>query len=113
NPKFAQAQAKELLLPDAMFPAYLEQSRHAQRETLREVLRANLSFRAPEPVLAHARPTRLWWGEREPAAVRDGMAAAAAAHPNLDTVTWAAGRHGIMFQDPERFAAETRDFLSR
>lgn len=113
NPKFAQAQARELLLPDELFPAYLEQSVHTHRDTLREVLRANLSFVAPEQVLVHPRPTRFWWGGREPGAVRSGMSAAVAAHPNVEAITWPEGRHGIMFQDPARFAAELRTLLAR
>lgn len=109
---FARAQAAQLGLPEALLPEYLRLSRSMPRESVRNLLAANFSFRAPAAVLEHPRPTLLLAGDREQRALLGGLGRAAARLPNGRLALAHGGRHGIVFSHPERFAARLGGFLA-
>lgn len=105
---FARAQAKQLYVGEHDFEAYFELSRAMHRESLRNLMHANFSFRVPAAFTRSTHPALLLAGENEQKAMITNLERMARELPNGRFESVAGVAHGI----PMAAAAEFNELLS-
>lgn len=111
NEHFARLQARELFIPDALLPRYLETSAAISRTTLLRAVEENLRFTPPPAWRAHSGTALVLVGGEEKKLMRRSAALLSRAHPRSTLEIAEECGHGIPLQRPAELAARLQERL--
>lgn len=111
NERFARAQAKELFVPEALFPDYLRTSRSLSRRSLIASVGENIRFRVPAGWGSFPGEALVMVGARERAMMRSSARSLAEAHDGAEPDVIAECGHGAPLQRPEWLARRLEHWL--
>jgi pimeloyl-ACP methyl ester carboxylesterase len=108
---FARLQARELFVPEQLFPEYFATSSAIRTGTLVAAVGENIRFLLPDDWARFPGRVLVMVGERERRLMRTSAALVAAAVPGARLEVVDGAGHGIPFQRAEWFAAEVEGWL--
>ncbi|MDH5133898.1 MULTISPECIES: alpha/beta hydrolase [unclassified Microbacterium] len=112
NERFARLQARELFIPDALLPRYLETSAAISRTTLLRAVEENLRFTPPPAWRAHPGTALILVGAEEKPMMRRSAALLDRVHPRSTLEVAEGCGHGIPLQQPAELAARLEERLA-
>ncbi|MEZ7754747.1 alpha/beta fold hydrolase [Microbacterium paraoxydans] len=111
NERFARLQARELFIPDALLPRYLETSAAVSRTTLLRAVEENLRFTPPRAWSTHPGSALVLVGGDEKPLMRRSAALLSRIHPRSTLEVLRDCGHGIPLQQPKELAARLQERL--
>ncbi len=111
NERFARLQARELFIPDALLPRYLETSAAISRTTLLRAVEENLRFTPPPAWSTHPGSALILVGSDEKPLMRRSAALLNRVHPRSTLEVLRGCGHGIPLQQPTELAARLQERL--
>lgn len=110
--RFARLQARELFIPEALLPRYLETSAALSRTTLLRAVEENLRFTPPPAWRAHPGTALVLVGTEEKPLMRRSAALLNRAHAGSTLEVVEGCGHGIPLQRPAKLAARLEERLA-
>lgn len=111
NERFARLQARELFIPGALLPRYLETSAALSRTTLLRAVEENLRFAPPSAWSTHPGSALVLVGGDEKPLMRRSAALLNRVHPHSTLEVLRGCGHGIPLQQPVELAARLQERL--
>jgi len=111
NERFARLQARELFIPDALLPRYLETSAALSRTTLLRAVEENLRFALPSAWSTHPGSALVLVGGDEKPLMHRSAALLNRVHPHSTLKVLRGCGHGVPLQQPVELAARLQERL--